>query len=212
MDPLKEAQAEAKKHFDDNTKEIMGVVGDQKGIDQSMRAEQVRKKKLEHDIEEESQRLAAADGGAHASKLAEIDLAEAHVPQAKAEYENHRSKLPALELSLTAAMQKVGDIKSAANRKRMEVEEAEKRVQYLNTAQPRPYDGYDASILQVMRMIDAERNFHQKPIGPLGKYIKLLKPEWSSVLEGYLGGILNAFIVTDKHDQNILSNITSRCK
>ena len=36
-------------------------------------------------------------------------------------------------------------------------------------------------------------------------YIKLLKPEWSGILEKTLGDALNAFVVTSKKDQSRLS-------
>ncbi|KAL3446823.1 hypothetical protein BJX65DRAFT_110411 [Aspergillus insuetus] len=62
----------------------------------------------------------------------------------------------------------------------------------------------------LLRAIQQEQSFTERPIGPIGNFVTLLKPEWSSVLESSFGATLNSFIVTSKGDQSTLSKIMHR--
>lgn len=64
----------------------------------------------------------------------------------------------------------------------------------------------------LLRAIRDERSFNEPPVGPVGQHVRLLKPEWSSVLENSLGSTLGSFVVTSKQDLNTLSNIMQRVK
>ncbi len=70
--------------------------------------------------------------------------------------------------------------------------------------------GFEPNIGNLLRAIDNERGFKERPIGPVGRYIKLLKPEWASVVENTLGATLSSFVVTCKDDQNLLSKLMSK--
>lgn len=58
--------------------------------------------------------------------------------------------------------------------------------------------------------IRQDDGFIQKPVGPLGSHVRLLKPLWSSILEKSFGAALNSFIVTSKQDQSRLSSLMKR--
>lgn len=69
---------------------------------------------------------------------------------------------------------------------------------------------FGPSIPEVLKAIDETNNWHEKPIGPFGKYISLKRPEWCNTLESVLGTALTAFAVCDYHDQRLLSDIMKR--
>ena len=71
-------------------------------------------------------------------------------------------------------------------------------------------DAYHPSLQQLLREIDREKRFRERPIGPMGKYIEITKPEWTSILEKQSGSALNGFIVTSQHDQRLLSELARR--
>ena len=62
----------------------------------------------------------------------------------------------------------------------------------------------------LLRAIRDDDRFREKPVGPVGNHIRLLKPEWSSILEKALGGTLSSFIVTSMPDQSLLSDVMKR--
>ena len=70
--------------------------------------------------------------------------------------------------------------------------------------------GFPDKMPILLREIGRENSFSQKPIGPVGNHVRLLKPEWSSQLEKAFGATLTSFIVTSKRDMEILSRIMKR--
>ena len=70
--------------------------------------------------------------------------------------------------------------------------------------------GYHPSLQNLLRAMNNESRFRQKPVGPMGLHVRLLQPEWSSVIESWFAGALEAFVVTSKHDQNILTELLRR--
>lgn len=63
---------------------------------------------------------------------------------------------------------------------------------------------------RLLNSIQQDDNFLQKPVGPLGNHVQLLKPLWSSILEKSFGGALETFIVTSKQDQSRLSALMQK--
>ncbi|CCJ28575.1 unnamed protein product [Pneumocystis jirovecii] len=63
----------------------------------------------------------------------------------------------------------------------------------------------------LVQAIEQETRFSSVPIGPFGKFIDVLKPEWSFVLETFFGTTLNAFLVNNTKDEKILRNIMQKC-
>lgn len=69
---------------------------------------------------------------------------------------------------------------------------------------------YKPSMPRLITAIRQDEGFLEKPIGPLGNHIRLLKPLWSSILEKSFGGALETFIVTSKRDQSKLSALMQK--
>jgi chromosome segregation ATPase len=90
-----------------------------------------------------------------------------------------------------------------------EVDQAESNLRNLNREGIRR-TGFNERMPALLKEVEIERSFSRKPVGPIGSYVSLLKPEWSSILENALGTTLNSFIVTSKRDMNILSHIMQR--
>lgn len=86
----------------------------------------------------------------------------------------------------------------------------ERLIHNLSKDQGQWMAAYHPDLSKLLRAIDNERRFSNRPVGPLGRHVRLLKPEWSSILERSFGGALNAFVVTTKQDQTLLSEIMRR--
>ncbi|KAG4304636.1 hypothetical protein PORY_002029 [Pneumocystis oryctolagi] len=63
----------------------------------------------------------------------------------------------------------------------------------------------------LIQAIERETLFTSVPVGPLGKFVEVLKPEWSLVLETFFGATLNAFLVKNTKDEKILRNLMKKC-
>ncbi|KAN0060318.1 Structural maintenance of chromosomes protein 6 [Thecaphora frezii] len=58
-----------------------------------------------------------------------------------------------------------------------------------------------AAVPQLLSAIDRDPNWVRKPLGPLGKHLKLKDMRWAAVLESVIGNTLNAFFVTCHQDR-----------
>lgn len=67
--------------------------------------------------------------------------------------------------------------------------------------------GYHEKMPDLLEAIEQDRSFTRRPVGPLGHYVRLLKPEWSSILENSLGSTLNSFVVVTPEDSTKINDI-----
>lgn len=86
------------------------------------------------------------------------------------------------------------------------------KIRNLEKGQRRWIDSYPRPpvLEKLLSAIESERRFRESPVGPMGRYVELLKPEWGSILEKSFGATLNAFVVTSKDDHTVLSEIMKR--
>ena len=105
------------------------------------------------------------------------------------------------------AEQKCRDRQESLRRKRCELQESQGRLNALIRDRGQQQQAYPYNMARLLSVLRHDDAFQQKPIGPMGNHVRLLKPLWSSVLEKSFGGALEAFIVTNKEDQSRLSEI-----
>ncbi len=173
-----------------------------------LRTDQV--KDLEQKITLEQDRLEAVNGEAHTTALRELDEAQEKVKQLDQEIQENKDRERGLVNKADDSKKAVDNIGRDIERKRSEINSAEARIKRLEEDRGSMYDAYEAGVPNLVKMIANERNFENKPIGPLGTHVQLLKPEWSAALEKTIGANLNAFIVTSTHDQKILRGMMNR--
>ncbi|EFP93825.1 myosin ATPase [Puccinia graminis f. sp. tritici CRL 75-36-700-3] len=65
---------------------------------------------------------------------------------------------------------------------------------------------------QLKNAIERNTSWSEKPIGPLGYYIKVKDKSWQPVLETVLAGSLKSYMVVDKRDEQLLQRLMSDCK
>ena len=95
--------------------------------------------------------------------------------------------------------------KGPVHAKRAEIRECEDHLKSLIEDRGKQQGAYHGSMPRLLKAIEQDKGFRQRPVGPLGKHLRLLKPKWSSILEKSFGGMLTAFVVTSKEDQDRLS-------
>ncbi|KAK9457679.1 P-loop containing nucleoside triphosphate hydrolase protein [Dipodascopsis uninucleata] len=103
-------------------------------------------------------------------------------------------------------------IKYSYERKRSERSDIDKRIKDLYEYQKKYLSVFGNNIQGVLNAIEKEKRFQSKPVGPIGRYVRLKKNEWSPVLETFFGRTLESFAVTCKQDQIILNEILGKFK
>ena len=151
-----------------------------------------------------------ANGGVHSKMLDEIEEAKIRAHDARIALEEFDSGKGAIEQKLRHAQDAIQQFKPTIESKRNDITRSEDQLRSMSQDQGDWTRAYHRNVSNLLRAIERESGFKERPVGPFGRYIRLLKPEWSSILERSLGGILDSFAVTSKHDQSLLASLMKR--
>ena len=91
-----------------------------------------------------------------------------------------------------------------------EVEEGHRRrIQHLERAGRDTIVSFGDTMPAIMRAIQAETGWQKRPIGPIGQHVKLGSEfkGYAGVLESFFSDTLNAFLVDNERDKQLLNRI-----
>ncbi|TQV98300.1 hypothetical protein V2A60_007945 [Cordyceps javanica] len=165
---------------------------------------------FEKKIEEEEKRLGDSTGAARAVKDAQLDQAKAKERDVTRTISDAGNQLPERQDRVREAEEVLKRQQQLRETKRNDVALAERSLSDLKKSTGSAYDGFDRDIANLVKIIATHQGFETKPVGPIGAHVKLLKPEWSGILEKTFGESLNAFVVRSKEDQSKLSDIMQK--
>ncbi|KZF18881.1 DNA repair protein Rad18 [Xylona heveae TC161] len=208
--PLQEERKQKKAEFEKNKADLLSVQTDQRSIRDHLKTAEATITKAQAEISAEYQKLEDINGGSHSRKLLEIEEAQKRATDARATFDQHIDRLPELERLLRKERDDAEAIKVPLQTKRAEIQQGETLLQSLLRDRGQRYGAFHENTQLLLRSIENESGFKEKPIGPVGNYVRLLKPIWSNALERSFGGTLNSYIVTSKQDQTILSQLMRR--
>ncbi|KAJ4387984.1 Structural maintenance of chromosomes protein 6 [Gnomoniopsis smithogilvyi] len=169
-------------------------------------------KEYEQNIKDEEQRLQDSHGDAHTEKLRALDAARADLQQIEKESEEAQQRLPNLNTDADKATRELSTVGTFVTQKQAEIAGVKKRLRDLEQGHRGLYDGYEQPMQNLLREIEQDGGFERKPVGPIGAHIQVSNPAWSPMLEKLFGENLNGFVVTNKRDQQRLSNMMNRLR
>ncbi|KAJ2976286.1 hypothetical protein NUW58_g8124 [Xylaria curta] len=199
-----EVVQEAKDRYDASKKAVVALHAQEREMHGSLDNWSKTVKQYEQSIRDEERRLENMNGGIVAEKQQELDKARQHAASIEETIAEHRTGLQALERDEQDAISKVREPAGILSQKRNEVQAAESSLRQLHQNKKDPLDAFDPRVRQLLKLIEDDHSFTQKPIGPLGTFIQLTKTQWMNILEKYFGGSLSGFIVDNKQDQTRL--------
>jgi chromosome segregation ATPase len=205
--PVHEEHEKAKKAQKEIQAELSTFKSERDNVKQNVKSYETKVQGYKDDLRAEMKRLEDLNGGAQARKLEELEQARTAVDEATAEFELHKRDGPQLDETRKTADSEYKSIEDLIKQKRVEIENVNQGIQNLGRRQVDPMAGFDSKMPQLIRQINNEQCFRERPVGPIGLHLKLLDPEWSYTLETMLGATLTGFIVTSKADQQILSGL-----
>lgn len=207
VEPLKLRHRKEKDDFDKNTKELLNVKAEERQIKESMQKGKSDVNKLKASIKAEQDRLAAAEGPEHVERLQRLEALQEDAEQAKRDQTEHNTGLAGLDKVKAEAAHQYSGAKPELERRRDDLKKANNKLVTAQENQPRPFSGYRPNMEKLVRAVNNETRWRSKPVGPMGKYVKLLKQEWSSQIERTFGGVLDSFVVTSKEDADRLTRL-----
>lgn len=209
LEPIKEAENIAREHHDVATQEILNIHRQHRQIGESLAAAKREVARLRAEIKKEMNRIENMNGGAHAQKLQQLDAAREVVEQARMDL-NETSDDSNIQRMIENAQADYERSKEPLQAKHKEIEECRERLRRMGQETNQHRNAFDRKIWQLQGMIDQDRGFREKPIGPIGMYITLLKPQWANVIERSIGQNLSGFVCTSKPDQQRLQGMMRR--
>ncbi|KAH8925274.1 P-loop containing nucleoside triphosphate hydrolase protein [Atractiella rhizophila] len=93
-----------------------------------------------------------------------------------------------------------------------DVQNARMSLSQFERTRDNPLAAYGPDVIALCQAIDAERGWKVKPLGPIGRYVKLKDRRWLDVVETVLTSHLNAFVVQEEEDMRKLRAMMTRFK
>jgi chromosome segregation ATPase len=213
MDPATQEALELKTVFDSSKARILGLKTDERNAASDVKAKQISVQQCEAEIEQLRKRQAAADNGVYAELASELENAKAKLEQAQAAYTTHGAELPALQRELKAAQAENHTATQKVQKATDDTNAIRNNIQGLRGGQRSWIEGYQNStnLRKLLQAIENESRFREAPVGPMGRHVKLLRSDWGYILEKQFGGSLNAFVVTSRADQSVLTDLMRQC-
>lgn len=209
---VKTAEEEANAKYQAARKNLTGAHTQERDIHSQLQNASDNVKEYETQIATEEQRLEGINGGALAEKQRELEEAKQAEEDVKTEMATHAANSSRLDQEYASAEQEHKVAAEGVERKRREISAAEARLRDLSQNQINPFAGFDPKLPQLLKVLDNDRGFSHKPIGPIGTHLQLTKPKWSAIIEKTLGNHLNSFIVTNRPDQQRLQSHMDRLR
>lgn len=161
-------------------------------------------------IEEEERRLGESTGAARAEKDTQLSEANATTESITRNITEASEQVPVIQNNVREAEETLKRHQQLRETKRNDIMVAERNLSDLQQGSGSAFDGFDKDITNLVKTVANAQGFETKPVGPIGAHVKLLKPEWSGILEKTFGETLNAFVVRSKQDQSRLSEIMQK--
>lgn len=202
---------EAKARFDQVKSQMLEMQHQFRNARSELDSHQQRLKRAQDAVQAEQQRLADVGGEAEVAKTAELQQAETTLAEARQAIDDHGPKIQQLQRDDKEAKNAYENSEKFRQAKVQDVRQGESRLNDLTRGgHSDPWKGFMPNMETLVKSIARETRFKKKPVGPLGKHVRLLKPDWSSILESYCGNSLNGFAVTCQEDQRLLADMMRR--
>ncbi|CAG8497689.1 11743_t:CDS:10 [Ambispora leptoticha] len=166
-------------------------------------------------IEEETRKLELLNGGQKLEEArAEIEEKEKEVSELKSKLEERRSDVREAEEAIAHAQRQKDLLGENLHLTSTEIGRSRYLLEQLHEKKENRLKVFGYNLPQVVDAINRETRFVHKPVGPLGMYVQLLRPEWAKAVESIIGSTMVAFSVQNHADRNLLSEIMKRynCK
>ncbi|TPX09610.1 uncharacterized protein E0L32_009211 [Thyridium curvatum] len=201
---------EAADKFASARRDLEQLHNDERDVFGRLRNASEQVKDLEAKVRQEEKRIEDKNGDAHALKREELQAARDREAEIGDEIDAANNALPELQRREEAARKRVSEAAASVELKRREIQTTEGKIRDLQQSHGSKYDAYEQQMPDLLRAIEHDAGFKEKPVGPIGSHIQVLQPIWSPILEATLGNILNGFIVTSKQDQERLRGLMER--
>ncbi|KAJ3203558.1 Structural maintenance of chromosomes protein 6 [Entophlyctis luteolus] len=207
---FKEAQRDIVQLKEDRAK----FDGDEQQCQRYIRNAEATRDAMDKKIEEETKKLGRDNRQARERKIAEIETfknEKVEISSKLVELTEQIDRLDSKRISFQKAVAEYHERVEGLKRNLMEEQNARKNLENRDYNRLQAYGVEMARVLQAIKDLDERRMWKSKPVGPLGLFIKLRKPEYRGVIEAVLGSLLKGFVVDNDSDRDRLKRVIADC-
>ncbi|KAK0529153.1 Structural maintenance of chromosomes protein 6 [Tilletia horrida] len=167
-------------------------------------------KRLQKEIDDEAARLAQDNREKIKALQDERKDCNRQLDELRADEAEMRQKQMELERETLPLRSRFDEFKREMNAVQSTIADKQSQLNTMSSSRKERLMLYGPSILHVLRDIDNYNGWRKKPLGPLGRYVKLREQRWSTVIETVLSNLLTAFVVSSFDDRQVLQQILNR--
>jgi chromosome segregation ATPase len=123
-----------------------------------------------------------------------------------------RHESMAIEEAMEPIKAEFNEIKEKLNSAQMYAANAKGSLKNLENVTQHPLQAYGQQTSALVQLINNYRRWNEKPIGPIGQFVKLKDQKYADVLESFFTSVLNAFVVTNREDRATLLSFAHKCR
>ena len=145
---------------------------------------------------------------------AQQDILTHRLEDAKTAHTTAEQTLRTIENDLKTAQASAGDTASRGKAIDVQIQQARKeagvvraQIGNLEKEQDNSLAPYGRDMKRVLDIIARTEWRGQRPVGPLGIYVKVKDQRWAGLMQTVIGSLMTAFAVTDPQDRQKLSQI-----
>lgn len=192
---------------DEAKQEITRWHSEQRKIKDELKTASTNMTAKQVEIAAEEQRLQELNGGGAARRLQELEIAKQAAEEAKQEWDAHKQLKPQILSDIERKREVVTAQEKEKNDKLAKKDERKGQLENAQKSKEQSMRAFRPNTDRLLQEIQKESRFDRKPIGPIGRYVTLKDPAWSSMVEKTFGATLNAFYCFSRHDANIISEL-----
>jgi chromosome segregation ATPase len=212
LEPKQQAVQECQERFQTVKQQMLNLQADERKAREDINSKKKQATQLKAEIDQLKQRQAEADDGVYAQKQQELEEAKVDCERKREIYTTHDTSLPQLQRDLMDAQEEKQTADRATEDARKDEERIKATIRNLKGERRDWVTAYTnpAGLRKLLQAIENDNMFREKPVGPLGRHVKLVNADWGYILEKQFGAALNGFVVTSKPDQTILAELMRR--
>lgn len=204
---LSEQKNEAQEKLDEARRELANVKAELRTIRDSMKTSEKSIERCKVEIQAEQVRLEEVSGGGAARRLDDLQRARDHKDQIAKDLKAHTAEGVDGDKTVRDLEGVAREKKEARDQAQIETRRQRERLQELKTRDNDQNAAFRPNTDKLLHAIDNEDRWGRKPIGPLGRHVRLSRAEWSSIVETTLGNNLNSFLTFSKRDADLLGQL-----
>ncbi|KAJ3076742.1 Structural maintenance of chromosomes protein 6 [Podochytrium sp. JEL0797] len=180
---------------------------EQNSAESMLRSATRSRDKMQERVDLEARKLGGVDREERERKVAQIERLKEEKREAGENVTAITEDLERLESEKSTLDSTVRHLLQTVNRARQSVDEETRIRQQLENSSYDRLGAYGNNMQTVMRALNATRWTSHAPIGPLGMYVELKRPEFRNTIEAVLGPLLKSFVVGNVQDRATLQGI-----